>query len=73
MIQYGGIAIIADIFTSLIGYIFTVIIIGSRVSKRVIDKEFKFIPRDLNKDTKMMRISVATSVLLCAFLMIFIK
>ncbi|WP_291649256.1 hypothetical protein [Clostridium sp.] len=73
MIQYSGFAIIVGIFAPIIGYIFTEIIIGIRVSKRVVDGEFKLIARDSNKEKKMMKVSIATSVIICAFIMIFIS
>lgn len=71
--QGGQITVIGGVFAPIIGYSITEIIIGSKVSKRVVGREFKIIPRDVNKEKKMMKISIAASVLLYVFLIFLIR
>lgn len=73
MIQYGVFTVIGGFFAPLVGYVITEIIIGSRVSKRVVDGQFKLIPKDLNKEKNMIKIFTAVSTSLYIFLIIFIK
>lgn len=65
-------SIIALFLAPTIGYLISEIIIGSRVSKRVVHDEFKIIPRDLSKETKFARILIAASTLICILILVLI-
>lgn len=64
--------IIVFFLAPTIWYLISEIIIGSRVSKRVVHDEIKVISRDLRKETKFTRILIAVSTLICIFIMVLI-
>lgn len=63
-----GIAV--SIFAPILGYLISEIIIGIMARKRIVNREFKIIPRDPSKEKKIMRISVIISTILFILLMI---
>ena len=72
-IIYGDYSlIVGGIFTPVIGYLISEIILGRMFSKRVVSKEFQILPRDLNKEKKIIRICIALSLLLYIFILVFI-
>ncbi|WP_291665063.1 hypothetical protein [Clostridium sp.] len=72
VIQNNFTSIIVFFLAPTIGYLISEIIIGTRVSKRVVHDEFRVIPRDLSKETKFARILIAVSTLICIFIMVLI-
>ncbi|WP_156625262.1 hypothetical protein [Clostridium tertium] len=56
-----------------IGYLISEIIIGSKVSKRIVQGEFKIAPQDLNKDIRFTRILIAASIFISLILIVLIK
>lgn len=72
VIQNNFTSIIVFFLAPTIGYLISEIIIGTRISKRVVHDEFRVIPRDLSKETKFARILIAVSTLICIFIMVLI-
>ncbi|MBE6053158.1 MAG: hypothetical protein E7212_04455 [Clostridium sartagoforme] len=62
--------VIGGIFAPVIGYLIVEFILGRRVSKRIVDNEFKVLPVDRDKEKKYMRASIAISTILYALILI---
>lgn len=67
----GG--IFGGIFAPITGYVISELIIGSKVSKRVINGEYKLVPRNVSKEHNIIRIGCAISTILFILVTIFIK
>jgi len=57
----------------VVGYIISEIVLGSKVSKRIINGELKLMPRDKNKENKITRIYTTASTVLYILLVIILQ
>lgn len=71
--ENGLLTIMGGLFAPLVGFMISEIILISKVSKRVINGEYKLKPRDINKDNKLTKIYTTVSTLLYILLVILIK